>query len=282
MSSKDVYNHAESPELVERIGSYFRPARLILIGIFFFVTTLLDSPTLLVTDFEKFKHKSFAKLWGAYGQAMSDEMPPGTIELIETASGVVLDLGPGTGTQLHLYTPSKITKVYGAEPAVDMHAELKRSADRHQLREKYEILAAGAESSTLVPALAKKGILGKSGQAGEGIFDTIVSLRALCGVPDQEETAAGLYRLLKPGGRLLLCEHVKAPWPHGGDPFAAIMQRVYMLVGWKFWLGGCCLNRDTEAVLRKVAGPKGWKAIKLNYLQPYAAIPYIVGEFVKA
>ena len=126
---------------------------------------------------------------------MSDEMPPGTIELIETASGVVLDLGPGTGTQLHLYTPSKITKVYGAEPAVDMHAELKRSADRHQLREKYEILAAGAESSTLVPALAKKGILGKSGQAGEGIFDTIVSLRALCGVPDQEETAAGLYRL---------------------------------------------------------------------------------------
>jgi len=213
---------------------------------------------------------------------MSEEMPAGTVELIETASGVVLDLGPGTGTQLHLFTPSKITKVYGAEPAVDMHPELKRAADHHQLGGKYEVLAAGAESSTLVPALAKQGVLGKTGQASEGIFDTIVCIRVLCGVPDQEETAAGLYKLLKPGGRLLLCEHVKAPWPNGGDPLAAVMQRIYMLVGWKFWLGGCCLNRDTEAVLRKVAGPKGWKEVKLNHLQAWAAIPYIVGELVKA
>lgn len=199
---------------------------------------------------------------------MSEEMPPGTVELAETASGVVLDIGPGTGTQLHLFTPSRITKIYGAEPAVDMHAELKRSADRAMLGEKYEILVAGAEPATLVPALAKKGVLGVSGKPSEGVFDTIVSLRALCGVPDQEETAAGLYRLLKPGGRLLLCEHVKQAYPRGGDPIGALMQRLYMLVGWKFWLGGCCLNRDTEAVLRKVAGPKGWKEVRLNHLQP--------------
>jgi SAM-dependent methyltransferase len=237
---------------------------------------------LFITNFEKFKHKSFAKLWAAYGQAMSEEMPPGTVELVETASGVVLDIGPGTGTQLHRFTPSKIKKIYGAEPAVDMHAELKSTADKVLLGEKYEVLAAGAEPASLVPALAKKGVFGVSGQASEGVFDTIVSLRTLCGVPDQEDTAAGLYRLLKPGGRLLVVEHVKQAYPHGGDIFGAIFQRIYMLVGWSFWLGGCCLNRDTEAVLRKVAGPKGWKEVKLNYLQPYAAIPYISGEFVKA
>lgn len=213
---------------------------------------------------------------------MSEEMPPGTVELVESASGVVLDLGPGTGTQLHLFTPSRITKVYGAEPAIDMHAELRRAANKAQLGEKYEILAAGAEASTLVPALAKQGVLGKSDRSSEGIFDTIVSLRALCGVPDQEETAAGLYQLLKPGGRLLLCEHVKSQFPGRGDPFGLLMQKVYMLAGWKFWLGGCCLDRDTEAVLRKVAGPNGWKEVRLNQLQAYAAIPYIVGEFVKA
>jgi SAM-dependent methyltransferase len=243
---------------------------------------LITSPLLLITNFEKFRHKAFAKLWGVYGQAMSEEMPPGTVDLVATANGVVLDIGPGTGTQLHLFTPSKVKKIYGAEPAIDMHLELKRSADQCLLGEKYEILAAGAEPSTLIPALAKRNLLGTSGQAGQGIFDTIVSVRALCGVPDQEETAAGLYRLLRPGGRLLLCEHVKQLYPHGGDLIASVMQRVYMLVGWSFWLGGCCLNRDTEAVLRKIAGPGGWKEVKLTHLQPYAAIPYIVGEFIKA
>jgi SAM-dependent methyltransferase len=204
------------------------------------------------------------------------------VELIATADGIVLDIGPGTGTQLHLFTPSKIEKIYGAEPAIDMHLALKQSADQCLLGEKYEILAAGAEPYTLVPALAKRNMLGVSGRTGQGVFDTIVSLRALCGVPHQEETAEGLYRLLKPGGRLLLCEHVKQPYPNNGDLIAAVMQRIYMLCGWSFWLGGCCLNRDTEAVLRKVAGPGGWKEVKLNHLQPYAAIPFIVGELVKA
>lgn len=213
---------------------------------------------------------------------MSEEMPLGTVEMTATASGLVLDIGPGTGTQLHLFIPSKVQKIYGAEPAVDMHGELRRNAEQCLLGDKYEILAAGAEPSSLVPALAKRNLLGTSSQVGQGVFDTILSLRALCGVPNQEETAEGLYRLLKPGGRLLLCEHVKQPYPKGGDLIAAVMQRLYMLVGWKFWLGGCCLDRDTEAVLMKVAGPNGWKEVKLNHLQNYAAIPYIVGEMVKA
>ena len=210
---------------------------------------------------------------------MSSEMPEGTASLVATASGVVLDIGPGSGTQLHLFTPSKITKIYGTEPAVDMHVELKRNADKCLLGEKYEILSAGAEPQSLIPALAKNGLLEASGQNGTGVFDTIVSLRSLCGVPSQEATVESLYRLLRPGGRLLLCEQ---PYPNGGDLIASIMQRLFMLFGWSLWLGGCCLDRDTDKVLRKVAGPKGWREVKVKYLQTYATIPYIVGEMVKA
>ncbi|KIW06354.1 uncharacterized protein PV09_02816 [Verruconis gallopava] len=282
MSSRSIYDHVQAPDLQTRIASYFRPGSLIFIGIYFFLDTLIKSPFLFLTDFGKFRHKAFAKLWAGYGQAMSEEMPGGTVELVATASGVVLDIGPGTGTQLHLFTPSKIKTIYAAEPAIDMHAELKRAADSNLLGDKYKILAAGAEPQSLIPALAKDGLLDISSQGGEDVFDTIVSLRALCGVPSQEETAACLYRLLKPGGRLLLCEHVQQTWPNGGDVFGAIMQRIYMLAGWSFWLGGCCLDRDTEGILRKVAGPDGWKEVKINRLQPYAAIPYIVGEMVKA
>jgi SAM-dependent methyltransferase len=139
---------------------------------------------------------------------MSNEMPEGTVELMSSIGGIVLDVGPGSGTQLHLFNPAKITKMYGVEPAVDLHAELLRSAKKESLGDKYEVIAAGAEPQSLIPALAKKNMLKTSDEKGSGIFDSIACIRVLCGVPGQEDTAAGLYRLLKPGGRLIVCEHV--------------------------------------------------------------------------
>jgi SAM-dependent methyltransferase len=212
---------------------------------------------------------------------MSEDMPDGTIPLIATTAGTVLDVGPGSGTQLHLFDASKITEMYGVEPAIDLHAELLRNAEKNGFGGKYKAIAAGAEPNSLIPALAKLSLLQGSDKGSSGIFDTIVCVRVLCGVPHQEETAEGLYRLLKPGGRLLIVEHVVQPHPKGGDLIAKIMQRLYMLLGWSFLLGGCCLDRDTEAVLRKVAGPDGWKEVKINFLGRQAAIPYIVGELIK-
>lgn len=209
-------------------------------------------------------------------------MPPGTVELVASCKGVVLDVGPGSGTQLKLFNPNSITKIYGVEPAVDMHLELLKNAEKYGLTGKYEAIAAGAEPQSLMPALEKRNLLKTSEKNGAGIFDSIACIRVLCGVPSPEETADGLYRLLKPGGRLIVCEHVKQPYPSGGDLVASLLQRFYMLIGWSFWLGGCCLNRDTNQMLRKVAGPDGWREVKVNYMQTYAAVPYIVGEYVKA
>lgn len=209
-------------------------------------------------------------------------MPPGTVELVASCKGVVLDVGPGSGTQLKLFNPNAITKIYGVEPAVDMHPKLMKNAGEYGLQGKYEAIAAGAEPQSLIPALAKRNLLKTSKKNGAGIFDSIACIRVLCGVPSPEETADGLYRLLKPGGRLIVCEHVRQPYPNGGDLVASLLQRFYMLIGWSFWLGGCCLNRDTDQILRKVAGPDGWSEVKVNYMQTYAAVPYIVGEYVKA
>jgi len=272
----------ESPELWERIQGYYRPSILIVLGAYYFFLTVLSSPLLMLTDFQTFRHKAFARLWAVYGEEMSNDMPPGTVDLLASCSGMVLDVGPGSGTQLKYFDPSKITEMYGIEPAVDMHAELKRNAEKAGLGGKYKIINAGAEPQSLIPALAKKNLLKTSEKSGAGIFDTIACVRVLCGVPNQEETAEGLYRLLKPGGRLIVCEHVLQPYPNGGDIIAKIMQRFYMIVGWSFWLGGCCLDRDTDRVLRKVAGPEGWEKTKVEKLNMYAAIPYIVGEYVKA
>jgi SAM-dependent methyltransferase len=211
---------------------------------------------------------------------MSEQMPEGTIPLIATSQGTVLDVGPGSGTQLHLFDASKITKMYGVEPAADLHAELLRNAEKVGLGGKYEAIVGGAEPDSLIPALAKKNLLQSSKKGSAGVFDTIVCIRVLCGVPHQEETAAGLYRLLKSGGRLLIVEHVVQP--KGGDIIAKFMQGLFMLLGWSFLLGGCCLDRDTEATLRKVAGPDGWKEVNIKFLGHQAAVPYIVGELTKS
>lgn len=213
---------------------------------------------------------------------MSSEMPPGTVELVASCKGVVLDVGPGSGTQLKLFNPNAITKIYGVEPAVDMHPELIKNAEKYGLKGKYEAIAAGAEPQSLIPALAKRNLLKTSEKNEAGIFDSIACIRVLCGVPSPEETVEGLYRLLKPGGCLVVCEHIKQPYPNGGDFIASLFQKFYMLIGWSFWLGGCCLDRDTDQILRKVAGPDGWSEVKVNYMQTYAAVPYIVGEYVKA
>src|ERR1700712_3851281 len=110
---------------------------------------------------------------------MSAEMPANTRALMSPASGVVLDIGPGTGELVHTFKPAQITKVYGPEPAVDMHPALLANIKKAGLEDKYVVLAAGAEPATLIPALAKSGLIKANGGGNEGLFDTIMCIRVL-------------------------------------------------------------------------------------------------------
>lgn len=48
----------------------------------------------------------------------------------------------------------------------------------------------------------------------DGAFDTVVCTFSLCGIPDDRRALAEMVRVLRPGGRLLLADHVAAsPWP---------------------------------------------------------------------
>lgn len=46
----------------------------------------------------------------------------------------------------------------------------------------------------------------------EASFDTVVATLALCSIPDDEAGVAEMARVLKPGGRLVLLEHVRSPF----------------------------------------------------------------------
>jgi len=199
--------------------------------------------------------------------------------LLATATGIVLDIGPGTGTQMPLFTNPGLRMMYGAEPCIGMHAELAAKIKSTGLDDRYQILPCGAEPEALLPALERVGF----SDLESGVFDTIVCIRVLCSVPRPEETIHGLYGLLKPGGKLLVCEHVVNPWlSKKGSVFARAMQLVYGLLGWSFFLGDCHLNRDTERMLRDVAlGDGGWKIADLENSFPWSTLPYVSGTLVK-
>jgi ubiquinone/menaquinone biosynthesis C-methylase UbiE len=44
-------------------------------------------------------------------------------------------------------------------------------------------------------------------------FDTVVCTLALCTIPDERQALREAHRVLRPGGRLLLLEHVRSPRP---------------------------------------------------------------------
>ena len=46
----------------------------------------------------------------------------------------------------------------------------------------------------------------------DGTFDTVVSTLAMCAVPDERVAIAEMRRLLRPGGRLLLLDHIGSNW----------------------------------------------------------------------
>ena len=123
----------------------------------------------------------------------------------------------------------------------------------------------------------------KVGLDSEGVFDSIVCTRVLCSVPRPEETIGGLYRLLKPGGKMLVCEHVVNPWTtRKGSKLARAIQGLYTILGWSFFMGDCHMNRDTGKILKEAASADGgWESVDLESDFEWTTLPYVSGVLVK-
>ena len=75
--------------------------------------------------------------------------------------------------------------------------------------------------------------------------DTVLITYTLCTIEDTEKALKGMRRVLKPHGRLLFCEHGKAPdenvqrWQDRLNP------------AWSKIAGGCQMNRDIPALIKE-------------------------------
>lgn len=122
-----------------------------------------------------------------------------------------------------------ITKIYGVEPHPQSAAALRKRVQDVGLDDIYEVIPLGIESLS-DPASPHPTTI------APGSVDCIVSVLCLCSIPDQEENIRALYKLLKPGGRWYVYEHVKAK---RGGPLLKLYQRKCFtapsLADW-FWL----------------------------------------------
>ncbi|KAK0704398.1 methyltransferase type 11 [Lasiosphaeris hirsuta] len=186
--------------------------------------------------------------------------------LVPTVSGVVLELGPGVGNQLCRFDKTKVTRVVGVEPNAHFAPDVARNVAEHGLEGVYELLTCGIEDSDV---LERHGIVA-------GSVDTILSVQVLCSVADPQSVVRELYRLLKPGGRLVFWEH------HRSSDRATVVAQYFWNPLWRRLIGGCNLTRDMKAIIG-AAGP--WE--NLDSLEgdekekPWGLMPRVWGELVK-
>ena len=150
-------------------------------------------------------------------------------KVVPLAEGLVLEVGIGSGLNIPFYDAAKVNKVIGLDPSPELN----------EMAEK--VVAKTAAENGLDVEI----ILGSAEDMPfpDDHFDSVVITYTLCTIPDAEAANLEIRRVLKPGGKLIFCEHGLAPdagvakWQGRIDPI------------WGKIAGGCHLNRDIPELI---------------------------------
>jgi ubiquinone/menaquinone biosynthesis C-methylase UbiE len=148
-------------------------------------------------------------------------------KIVPQASGEILEIGFGSGLNVPFYDPSKVKKIWALEPSAGMRDKAQPAVDATEMN--IEFIDLPGEQIPL----------------DDNSVDTVLVTYTLCTIPDTEAALQGMRRVLKPGGRLLFCEHGKAPdenvqrWQNRLNP------------AWSRIAGGCNMNRDMPALINE-------------------------------
>lgn len=147
-------------------------------------------------------------------------------KIVPQARGTVLEVGIGSGLNLPFYSSANIEKVWGLEPSAEMRKMAEKTAAKVDFP--VEFLDLPGEEIPL----------------DDKSVDTVLITYALCTIPDTVKALKQMRRVLKPGAKLLFCEHGRAPdesvqrWQNRIDPL------------WTRFAGGCHLNRPIDEMVK--------------------------------
>ena len=140
-------------------------------------------------------------------------------KVVPLAQGRVLEIGMGSGLNIPFYKAENIEFVWGLEPAEGMRK--KAQSNLKQVSFEVRLLDLPSEEIPL----------------DDNSVDTVLLTYTLCTIPDWQKALEQMRRVLKPGGKLIFCEHGEAPdenirkWEERINP------------AWKKMAGGCNLGR---------------------------------------
>ena len=159
-------------------------------------------------------------------------------KVVPNAEGIVLEVGIGSGLNLPFYDNSKVTQIWGLDPSEELSSMAKETAKNLDIDVKF--ISGGAEEIPLP----------------DNYFDTALVTYTMCTIPEVIRANIEIKRVLKNTGKLIFCEHGKAPdlniakWQSRIDPI------------WGKLAGGCHLNRDIPSLLED----SGYKIIELDQM----------------
>ena len=141
-------------------------------------------------------------------------------KIVHLAEGDVLEVGFGSGLNLPFYDADKVRRIFALEPSEGMRRKAQPNVAASSLD--IEFIDLPGERIPL----------------DNNSIDTVLVTYTLCTIADAVAALDGMRRVLKPGGRLIFCEHGAAPdetvrrWQHRLNG------------GWSRFAGGCNMNRD--------------------------------------
>lgn len=214
---------------------------------------------LRTTPFRKLNQRLVATSYRSVMRGYERYMGSRRFDLLSQVRGDVVEIGPGTGTNLMYY--DDIKSWLGIEPNRFMWKQLER-----------ELESSTIEESKIVDGTAERI------PCEDGSVDSVVSTLVLCSVPSQETVLNEIHRVLRPGGCFYFLEHVierDARWRR-------CCQRLAWLP-WKLVADQCCTNRDTleeiESSLFARVDAKYWH-VPFPTTLPFLS-PHIIGIATK-
>jgi ubiquinone/menaquinone biosynthesis C-methylase UbiE len=172
-------------------------------------------------------------------------------EAMAHAFGRLLMVGLGPGTDL-LFLPASVTSVAAVEPEAAMRRMASALAHRHHI------------DVDIVDGI------GESIPFPDNNFDSVHIGLVLCSVDDVAATLAEIRRVLAPGGRLVVLEHVR------GEGLMGRFQDV-IAKPWSWLASGCEPNRRTvDAITAAGFDVAGLRRIRRTLVPP-PCTPHLQG-----
>ena len=127
-------------------------------------------------------------------------------KVVPQATGIVLEIGIGSGLNLPFYNPDRVTKIIGVDP--DEH--IWKRSEKRRVKTAIDI--------------ERIGLSGEDIPLDSNLADSVVVTYSLCTIPEPVKALKEMTRILKPSGKIFFVEHGKAPdenvhkWQNRIDP----------------------------------------------------------------